>query len=267
MTGIAQALIFLLIVWSRSSAQWGVFAVLLISFIAWWRSQARMELIRSFAFLPLLVVLMGMVGVRIYTHYAVHPAYFTDELLPHHLIWHSAYLGLTVPRPELMSDDFAFKASTHYMAETQPDFPFTQSPITNGYWFRLHDRTIRHLFLQFALEHPLYMIQLHTWWKPVRFAHIYMDAIGPALRTVPMLGLASILALLVISSTWLPPTWRTMPLSAVVPTAVIALSSLTPVMWAYPNSYVMVDSVWAMSVLIFVLLWGAVTLAFRPLHA
>jgi hypothetical protein len=269
--GIGQALLYVFVTWARSSAQWGALAIVLIALITWWQSHDRFSLSRNVVFLPLFVVFAGIAGTKVYTHYAAHPAYFTDELLPHHMFWHSAYLGLSLhpdwPNPGVGGDEIAFSASRSYLAETQPDLPFTQSPITNGYWFGLHDRTMRHLFLQFAYKHPWYMVGLYGWYKPRQFVQLYRGAVQPSLRGIPLLGLVIVMSILVLSPMWLPHGMGALAASAWVPTGVIAFSSLAPIMWAYPASYVMVDSVWTVSVFVLVLIGVLLGIALEVVYA
>jgi hypothetical protein len=221
------------------------------------------------ALLPLFLVLIGMAGTRIYTHYAAHPAYFTDELTPSHLFWHTAYIGLSyhpqwfVHHPGEYGDAIPFNASTRYLAKTQPNFPATQSPITNGYWMRLHDRIVRHLFFQFARENPRFMLELYGWWKPVTFISAYINLSRSVLGGLPLFGLFSVMGILVFSSIWFPGHSRTVVASALVPSGVIAVSTLAPNMWGYPNHHVIIDSVWGTSVFILMLIWSVSAVGLR----
>jgi hypothetical protein len=107
------------------------------------------------------------------------------------------------------------------------------------------------------------MVELYGWWKPVTFVNFYIEFVGRVLHGIPLFGLLSVLGILVLCSLWCPLTSGTIAASVLVPSAVIAVSTLIPIMWAYPYRDVMIDSVWGMSVFILVLIWSSLTLGLR----
>jgi hypothetical protein len=266
--GLAQAGLFIFVVWSRSSAQWGILAVLMVTALVGLRQRAWRDP-RCLAVWPVVAVLAGMLGLAIYSRNALHPAYFTDELLPSHFVWHSAYLGLAYnpdwPFPE-DSDAIAFVPSTKYLTAARPDIPVTQAPLTNGYWFRLHDQIVRQLFLEFAREHPRYMLKLYAWWKPVRFIRHYGHAMQPFVRGLPLVGLAMLMVLAGFAATWLRDAWWEAMLPVLTVTGIVALTSYAPLLWAYPSPHVMVDAVWTTTSFLLVLAVIAGGAAVRMFH-
>ena len=244
-SSLGQIAIFIFVLWARSSAQWGFAAVLLATLFVAMRQRAWRRF-RSLTLWPLAALIAGELALSIYVHNALSPAYFTDELLPSHFTWHSAYLGLNVhPKfsfPE-NGDAIAFLPAAKYIAEHRPDLP-EAAPLTNGYWLRLHDEVVRHLFLNFALAHPQYMLELYARWKPTRFFDIYVDAMKPLLHGLVFAGLAAIVILGSAATLLLRTAWRQMSFDALTITAITALASYIPIMWAYPARHVMVDSVW-----------------------
>ncbi len=245
---VLQACLLIFIVWSRTSAQWGAIAMAAVALPAWWfRRHER----RWHALIPLALVAVGLLAMRGYTQYAAHPAYFTDELLPGHVVWHSAYLGLSHhpdwPSDGSRADSIAFNASASYMKKTQPDFPFLASRLSTTYWFRLHDQIIKKLYLEFAVANPRYMLELFTWYKPARYITRYRSF----LTGISGIGIAGgLAAILAVAAGLAALRWRARDVAAyvLVPVGAIALGSLAPSVWAYPGSHVMLDTVLAMTV-------------------
>jgi hypothetical protein len=240
---ILQACLFIFIVWTRTSVQWGAIAIAAVALLAWWFRRHEQ---RWHALIPLALVVVGLLGMRSYTQYAAHPAYFTDELLPGHVVWHSAYIGLSLhpewPRDGLGGDSIPFSASTKYMKATQPDFPFKQGRITNGYYLRIHDQVIRKLYLDFAVANPRYMLELLSFYKPARYLAVYRSFLTSISGIGIAFGLAAILA---VATGLAALRWRASEPAGhiLVPVGGIALGSLAPSMWAYPAPTVMFDSI------------------------
>src|SRR5262249_42644560 len=97
-----QVAILILAIRMRGSAAWTVvfLAALSIGLGAWSFRRVPVEQ-RSFGRLaklvaawPLMVTLVGMLGNSLYNSEKLHPAYFTDDIMPYHGLWHSAFLGL-----------------------------------------------------------------------------------------------------------------------------------------------------------------------------
>jgi hypothetical protein len=260
-TALAQAALFIFVMWARSSAQWGIIAVFMATLLEAlvgrvWRNR------HALVAWPAATILFGFLGLSIYAHNALNPVYYSDELLPSHFTWHSAYLGLAMNDPHsplrYEGDETAFGASAAYLAVHRPDLP-AAAPITNGYWFRLHDQIIRHLFFKFVQQHPTYILYLYTWWKPLRFWKIYSAAMQPFTRGV---DLAVLLALVGVGGfvlaqfrgNWWKIWTQLLPVSGVV-----ALASYAPNEWAYPAPHVMVDAIWTTNA--FLMLLGSAVVA------
>jgi hypothetical protein len=239
LSSLGQVTLFIFVLWARSSAQWGFAAVLLATFLIAIRQRAWRNF-RRLTLWPLAALIVGELALSIYAHNALSPAYFTDELLPSHFTWHSAYLGLKVPNP---GDDFAFLPAAKYIAKSRPDLPET-APLTNSYWLRLHDQAVRHLFFEFVSAHPRYMLELYTWRKPALFVNIYCNVMTPLMHGFLLAGLLTIVILGSAATLLLRTAWLHMTYEALTITGITALASYIPIMWAYPAQHVMVDSVW-----------------------
>jgi hypothetical protein len=267
LTGLAQVALFIFVMWSRSSAQWGLMAVLVATALfglkRWaWSYPNRLTV------WPILALMAGVLGLSLYSTNALNPAYFTDELLPNHFTWHSAYLGLAVhpkwSHPE-QGDAIAFLPAAEYLAENRPDLA-EKAPLTNSYWLRLHDQIVRHLFLKFAYEHPRYMMELYAWWKPVSFVKYYYIAMQPLLRGFQLAGLVGLVMLASAAALLLRDAWRQMMLPLLIITGIVVLASYAPLMWAYPAPFVMLDAVWTTTVFLLVLAAAAGNAGIRLLR-
>jgi len=257
--GAIQTFIFVFVVWSRSSAQWGVVAIAIYTLLTWLLA-LRSKSARTVPLWPLLAVLVGFLGLKVYVSQAVSPAYYTDDLVTGHLVWHSAYIGLTLnphfPDTGYTGDGIAFEPATKYLRETRPDLHGSGS-LTNGYRFRLHDQAVRHLFLEFAFQNPLFMVQLYFWWKPLQFISNY----GTAMRVwfqwmalLPIIVTVSVTGAL--SAKRLGDDWYRWCGGALSVTSMLLLGSYLPLWWAYAAPYVMSDSILAATLWLIVVAWA-----------
>lgn len=255
LTGMVQAGIYTFIVWSRSSALWGAFALAFLALFCLLR--ARKGGMRWGAVWPLLIVVAGLYGTQVYARHALHPAYFTDQIQPRHTFWHSVYIGLALnpswPYPEKRGDNVALAATDRYLTAARPDLP-RAAPLTGNVRWRVHEQALQHLFWRFAREHPWYMVQLQLWIKPAVYVAVIRDALLPLFRGAPLVALlASILGLAAASQ-----RWPAIVAPAVTLSGFAALATIVPALVAYPTSYAMEDSFWAMLVLLLILTGAAV---------
>ena len=111
-----------------------------------------------------MLMLAGMLADKLYTDSRLHPAYFTDDIMPYHGAWHSAYLGIVVspsfPEAQPMRtkglDRGGYDAALAYLhaksfIATEADYV---SPWTHTYKMRLHDRTMRSAYLELVSNNP-----------------------------------------------------------------------------------------------------------------
>jgi hypothetical protein len=195
-------------------------------------------------------------GLTVSRHALYSDRYYWEDNLPHHLIWHSAYLGLqfnpawpTVtpfPYPDvpLAGDGAGFVAFEHWTRDRGiPYISQSQEVYSNGYYrARPYEKFIHHVFVDFALAHPVYMIQLYLYYKPLALITLVAKLTGSigwlAWLFVPIpLGLASVL-FAVPKEGFLKQTEIVTAMGAVV------LCSLLPSFWAYPAAGVASDEVW-----------------------
>jgi hypothetical protein len=239
-TGLAQTAILIFVIWTRSSGMWALIAIVMIAVLVWLRERANWRLAHAW---PLLAVAVALIGLNVYTRLALHPAYFTEQLLPHHMVWHSAFIGLSLhpgwpyTDADPLSDHIAWIPSAKYLAANRPDI----HPQATG--MRLHEHAVQQLLLQFAWVNPWYMVELYGWWKPVRFLRLYGTAVRPLLWGVPLTVLLLVVIALGCSALWLRRIWPQLVKSALMISGVVAFCSMAPLIWAYPARHVMQDQV------------------------
>lgn len=181
--------------------------------------------------------------------------YFWEENLPHHLFWHSAYLGLVVHpewpqnRPyadQTGGDTVGFRLFEHRM--TEQGRPFARGPY---YLARTYEPFIKREYMTFALTHPRYVFELMLYYKPEATAAILattMTSAGAAARVAALISIALATILLY---------WRARLTSRrefLICIFFLWGGSLLPVFWAYPAVFVMADQLWASLFLLLVLI-------------
>lgn len=141
-----------------------------------------------------LVIFMFITGgynaVRLMMH---NPYYFTNCVQPQHFTWHSLYLGLSLhpdwPQyapPEIShftnhQDGIGFLRSEKLYKDENPGKEFVCNFGTTYYPARLHEKYMFSEYVKFAWQHPLYMLQLHGWYKPARL----YETLKPRFGNVP----------------------------------------------------------------------------------
>jgi hypothetical protein len=172
--------------------------------------------------------------------------YLRDDNLPHHLLWHSAYLGLTY-NPEWpkykpfadvpdYGDSAGFTVFVHRMQERGE--PATSS--VNFYRARVYEKVIKREYLSFLVAHPTYALKLFLYYKPMKLIDLLCALVGSIPLAAGLLALGSILlvsAVLGFSSGIALSNYAELGFSFVF----IWLSSMLPVFWAYPDHHVVAD--------------------------
>lgn len=118
--------------------------------------------------------------------------YSSDAVAPHHVRWHSAYLGLVLhpewplykafeKQPNVVTDQVAWEYYGRYgrvhglpmvSRITSGTYPGGLTPI------RLHDEVIRRALFAFVANHPLYVFELMTYYKPRVWVGIFGQIVG-----------------------------------------------------------------------------------------
>ncbi|MFZ5781002.1 MAG: hypothetical protein ACOY4R_12465 [Pseudomonadota bacterium] len=277
---LVQVAILVMAIKIRGSAVWTiVFLLAVTSFFAFrvWRNipptqRSIVALAKLTARWPLAIVILGWLASGIYTNVKLHPAYFTDDILPYHGAWHSAYLGLATSTafwkqtgvtadPQSDLRDYASRGVYRDRAGYERAIAYLQSrnfirseaeyisPWTRTYKMRLHDNVMRRVFLVTIGANPAATVGLYLFWKPLQAVLVLarlMSSIPYAIWALTLGGtaiLAGAYAAVRGATTYEIGTalWL---LPAAAPFAAL------PNMWAYATPHTVVDL--AFLVLVFV---------------
>ena len=215
-----QVAILVLAIKMRGSAVWAVILLggltFVLAYAAWRQADERSvsKLVRLVVRWPLLLVLAGMAINGLYTNSKLHPVYFTDDVLPYHGAWHSAFLGLNIS-PEFWpltgvddgstatSDRLGYVAAVAYLKKQR--FMRLESeylsPWTSTYKMRLHDNIMRRVVLDLVVNHPRETASLYLYWKPsqlLAIVQIVLKKISLETWLAVLLGAALLAGLLLI---------------------------------------------------------------------
>jgi hypothetical protein len=270
--GAGQLAILILAITVRGTATWsivflGALAVLCGTYR--WSAASRAERtstlwLRHVASWPVIVLLAAVTIHSQYVKLKLHPVYFTDDILPHHPVWHAAYVGLQYSpelygfpvRQELLgSDALALDGAMNYLRSVHFIGNETNSSSydalrAGGYFsewnggnpkYRLHDEIMRRVVLQIAREHPWKMLYLYAYKKPMAIWGVSIDLVR---RSEPTLKWLMLAGGLVSGLLWIVFASRGDLLEAglLVPVGMGAvITALLPCVWAYPIAWSVTD--------------------------
>jgi hypothetical protein len=272
--GLIQIAIIVFAIRIRGSAAWTViFLAGFAAFLAvqFWRNAQPGE--RSVAQVakaalkwPFLLLVVCLAANKLYTDAKLHPAYFTDDIMPYHGAWHSAYLGI-IASPTLRAatgdpnrtwgDAVGYEAALQYLRKkgfipTQAEY---LSPWTNTYKMRLHDNTMRAVYLDLVKEYPFTTLGLYLYEKPRAIlvtVWMFLSIIPIVCWLAVLAGAAAVAAMTVVGRAVTTVERRT----AVWLGVSAALFSTLPNMWAYPAPQTCSDVVLCTLVLCALLIWA-----------
>jgi hypothetical protein len=265
---IVQLAILLLAIKMRGSAIFMIYFVVALAVVLaiapLWKQRLRTwpvaTLARRAAQWPVVMLLGGLFANSQMVNASLHPIYFTDDVIPHHGLWHSAILGFSYS-PELVPKRAAeafrtnFDAAGYYIVEdylgrirfmekpADPNqlIPSYISPWTNTVKFRLHDNIARRAFFDIAASHPWEMVVLYFYKKPialVRETFVQMAISPPDLLWLALIALGGMVS---ACFWWL---WGAREMSLLEP-LMLAVAPMPfaalPSMWAYSYITSMAD--------------------------
>lgn len=278
-TLILQIMIMVFAISCRSSAQWAALAILLIAFSFGikkmpmprlkncWQlgfvhlhslaSGSRTSIdfvhnfirIQKFLVVPILLLII-LISANLVEKVRLHPIYFGDDVLPHHMLWHSAYLGLSLhpqwaehlPMKELAGkggDGIPFTLSMIYLRDR--GIPYLGGATGNDIRIPIHERVIRSAFFYFLKHNPWYCVQLYFYYKPISF----LEKLKLTVRPIPLFAWM-LAAISIITSIILLSLKKSDPSTgSLIAASIVFLTSLLPLMWAYPAPQVMADQLWS----------------------
>lgn len=202
LAALAQVALLMLAIRIRGSAVWGVLLVVGITVyfgILEWRRQyyprSIKAVFRSSCWWPAAVVVGGVIGNNLYLDAALHPVYFTDDVIPYHGLWHTAVLGLssdpklysedgrkalaTAPSPDSLGyvEALDYLDKTHFLEKPKNgDAPIGYiSPWTGTIKFRLHDNIMRRVFFHILERYPVEVAWVYLHDKPIAIINTVRD--------------------------------------------------------------------------------------------
>jgi hypothetical protein len=294
LVGAAIELFILIFAWRiRGSVSWIFILLLTLAIIAAlpvWLQRASGErswwgFVRATAQWPILLMTFGLAANYVYTRVELHPIYFTDDALPYHGIWHSAYLGLAFS-PEMVTPrvresikkyiggdavgadalgaygEMDYLDRIHFIPWDGSDAspPARVSIWTGRMKPRFHEDIMRRALFEAIEEHPLDAVVLYAYKKPIAIFNTLKSAFSQAPGLIWMwcvlIG-AMCSALLFLSLRGEFDGRRLTELVAI--SGWVVIIGALPNLWAYPGLYAMSDVV--LSLVVFALLLLGATIA------
>jgi hypothetical protein len=208
------------------------------------------------------LVLGGLFVGNLSLNATLHPVYFTDDVIPHHGMWHSAICGMRyapdmLPRrsAEIVRTGGALDAAGYYAVEDYLDrmhflqrpsdpnliIPTYISPWTNTVKFRLHDNMSRRAFFDIAARHPWEMVVLYFYKKPLALVRATLFQIDQA---PDMLWVV----LIILGGGIAAGVWQLLGEAESTRVGMIALLAVAPIpfaalpsIWAYSEIWTLAD--------------------------
>ena len=271
---VIQIAILVLAIRIRGSAAWTV--IFLAGLVVFFAVQAWRELgagerslakvARSAVKWPFVLVVIGLLSSKLYTDGRLHPAYLTDDILPYHGIWHSAYLGLSLSpsllaqaggKPETWGDRAGYDAAINFLRKkgfinTEQQYV---SPWTRTYKMRLHENTMRAVYLSFVKEHPFSTLALYAYWKPRQIYYVTRLLVEPIPATTWLTALLGAMAL--AAMTVLVQRTPNAEMRRIVSLGLAALLfSTMPNIWAYAAGHALTDFVLSFLAFVALVAWA-----------
>jgi hypothetical protein len=270
---LVQIAILVLAIRIRGSAAWTV--IFLAGLVVFFAVQAWRELgagerplakvARSALKWPFVLVMVGLLSSKLYTDGRLHPAYLTDDILPYHGIWHSAYLGVftspslfaqTGGNPETWGDRSVYLAAIDYLRHkgfinTEQQYV---SPWTRTYKMRLHENTMRAVYLSFVKEHPFSTLAMYVYWKPRQIYYVAKLLLEPIPAITWLTALLGAMALAVM--TVLVQRTPNAEMRRIMSLGLAALLfSTMPNIWAYASGHALADFVLSFLAFVALVAW------------
>lgn len=255
--------------------------------LRWWRPYWRLMLYRAKAifadsffkgsvklafgiwtmpriFLVPLIVVAGLFIQNVTTRMQLDPVYFTDDVLPHHYIWQPAFVSLPMhpmwpsrkPYSELPADPGDEVANVYYLITMKRAGLSTGSPVNHGLTkSRMLDRVVRNGLISFAIQNPLYMVQLIGYYK----VRNELKDIFQLVRSIPAPAVLLALSVSAIGAALLSagsPGFRRRDIAIALFS--IGVCAMLPPLWGYSAPHTVADQLWAVLFLSMALMCGLI---------
>jgi hypothetical protein len=271
---VLQCIIMIFAIQCRTSGIWMVIAICLGLFgiiaLRWWRHRAQGQSrvgelmnLRAAIGRPVLIgaiVLLGLSVVSAVRAVQLHPIYFSDDVIPHHMRWHSAWIGMPIhprwsehlPYPELanlVADTLSFRLFEIHMEKKEPDVSYRSSVTGSLYKIRMHERILRQEFFEFLPKNLKFMWELYSWYKPIAIANTHAALV----KLITPVGWIFTIPLMIAAGWLMAKSMRLGRGELVWALSVTSLCSLLPAIWAYPAAFAFGDQFYTLLFLALVL--------------
>src|SRR5262249_44816325 len=132
--------------------------------------------------------------------------------------------------------------------------------LSGAFKFGMHEKVMRHAYIEFVREHPVFMTQLMLFWKPVRAVSTIGRGLLPQVRAdLKSPVLAGLFVLLVaVCALWVTTSSAsgrdTRVLAGTLLVGIPAL--MLPIWWAFPARHVIGEQMlMTATVVVFALIW------------
>jgi hypothetical protein len=257
---LGQVLLLIFAIKMRGSAEWGLIALIIIATVMFlqslwanWRPQAEPRLIvfnaaKEFARWPLVLVVGAVVVHSLIMKVALHPIYDSDDVLPHHVFWHTLFQNYAPYDLKALAlaggatgDEIGYRAGRLYaesvrMANTAESL---RSPLTNTHLrIGLHDKLMRRVFLNYAMENPVRVLKVFAYDKPLAAIRLFMRMAKEGFPTKAWVGAGIIIVAFSLALYLLPWTLRERSATVLTLSAMTVTAAIPPVLGAaFPYFY------------------------------
>jgi hypothetical protein len=275
-----QLTIFAFGLFIRSSGNWAVLAAVVLFLMLFATAIVRQRqaplmirccaAARAMRIWPLAIFLGGVAGLSCYVNTVPHPIFRTLDNQPHHMRWHSAWIGLSHhpdwPKyfPDLPSgtDATAQIMSRRIWVERGHSVAdFDSSLVPDGMRIGVHEDIVREQYLKFVQAHPLYFFEVTFYYKPIEFYNLVRELALTIDRGAAIPILATLLSVGLLTAGRRAQQFSAWSVCGV--TALVFICSMAPIMLAYPAPHVIADQVWTLTAFILALGAAIVCVAIR----
>ncbi len=221
---LVQIAILVLAVATRGVAQWAVLLLIAIAalrfvIMLWplWRSRVEWRMtvykaVTESVRWPLVLTLVALVAHGAYVRSVMHPVYDSDDVLPHHVFWHTIFMNYAPFDDDLMKyvdkgssgDEVAFIASYNYGVERRlfsRPASYASPLVATRMRMGLHEKLLRRMLIEHWKAYPSRPLTLYLIKKPYYLITSYAKIVWATysvtmllLNALVLLGSATVLS-------------------------------------------------------------------------
>lgn len=199
----------------------------------------------------LISVLLILIGgsYKIMQYYQLDRIYHTQDMMPHHLVWHSAYIGLSfhpnwnnhLQFEDLKGahgDSIPFIVTNKMLEGTGVSIVGGASG-GSGTKNRMHDQIVKKQFFKFLADNPMYVLELYFYHKPIKMFKTLLTQIKSAKSMTFIFAVMAIFyAIFVLLQKRINRIDGHLLFSS---SFLIMIFSFLPILWSYPAPFVLAD--------------------------